>query len=130
MASVKVTKVTATGNLQSLGLLTPRTANSDNEAAPDQYHKRRALVKTTSLPFRLSNSPAKTPALYVLTITYFLSIVHSLSICLIISIAVNISIGNKPISLYTTLTPFVNKKSRRPRYTDGFSFDLCSARRA
>jgi len=62
IASVNVTDGTATGNLQDSGLLVPVTASCDKLAAPCQYHKRRALVRVTSLPSFDLRVPAKTPA--------------------------------------------------------------------
>jgi len=68
------TSDTGHGNLQPLGLEVPSVANCDSEAAPDQYHILLALVSTTSFPEGVLTSdfnvPAKTPAEYVLTITY------------------------------------------------------------
>jgi hypothetical protein len=58
IACVKVISGTATENLQLSGLDTPRTAISDNDAAPFQYHNRRAFFKTTSWPLRDTTVPA------------------------------------------------------------------------
>lgn len=65
------TRGTATGNLHSLGLQVPSTANWDREAAPAQNQIRRASCSTTSRSLRLTNVPANTPAECVRTMTYF-----------------------------------------------------------
>ena len=70
IASVNSTRGISTGTLHCPGLLVPLTAICDSDAAPAQYHSRRAPVSTHSLPSRDSSVPANTPAEYVRTMTY------------------------------------------------------------
>src|SRR3990167_8140667 len=66
------TSSTATGNLHFSGLLVPCIAIWLSDAAPSQYHSLRASCRVTSRPVLDFSLPAKAPAEYVLTMTYFL----------------------------------------------------------